>query len=85
MRAAHGSNPGKTFNFYVFEWMTEKKRSCDGGGGDAQRPVLRNNEPKKTGACSAHGRVVRPNPTSILYRFIACDLRLTVAKTKSGN
>jgi hypothetical protein len=34
---------------------------------------------------TVHGRVVRPKLTGILYRFIACDLRLTVAKTKSGN
>jgi hypothetical protein len=34
---------------------------------------------------AVHGCVVRPKPTGILYRFIACDLRLNVAKTKSGN
>jgi hypothetical protein len=61
--------------------MTEKQRSCHGWKGDAQRPGLRINEPKKTGACSARARSARPKPNGILYRFIACDLRLTVAKT----
>jgi hypothetical protein len=66
--------------------MTEKQRSCYGWKGDAQRPGLRNNEPKKTGASSARARsAAKPKPTVILYRFIACDLRLTVAKTKSGH
>jgi hypothetical protein len=38
----------------------------DGGGG-AQRPFWRVNEPKKTGACSARARTRGQNPLVIQY------------------
>jgi hypothetical protein len=38
-----------SIDFIYFGGLNEKQRSCDGGGG-AQRPVLRGNEVKKTGA-----------------------------------
>ena len=43
--------------FYIFG----EQRSCDGRG-DAQRPVGRGNEPKKTGARSARARTRGQKP-----------------------
>jgi hypothetical protein len=37
------------------------------GGGGAQRPVWRGNEPKKTGARSARARTRGQKPTSLSY------------------
>ncbi len=41
----------------------KKQKSCEGG---AQRPVLRVNEPKRTGARSAQACTRGPKPTSLL-------------------
>ncbi len=55
-----------SIDFIDFWGSTEKQRSCDGrGGGGAQRPVLRGNELKKTGARSGTGAHERLKPTSV--------------------
>ncbi len=52
-----------SIDFIYFWGSNEKQRSCDGRGEvGAQRPVLRSNELKKTGARSARVRTRGQNP-----------------------
>ncbi len=55
-----------SIDFIYFSGSNENQRSCDGQGGvGAQRPVLRGNQPKKTGARSARARTHGQNPLVI--------------------
>ncbi len=58
-----------SIDFIYFGGLNEKQRSCDGwaGGGGAQRPVLRGNELKKTGARSVRARTRGQNPLILKY------------------
>ncbi len=47
-----GKNLVKSFHI-IHRGRCREEQRWAGGGGGAQRPVLRGNEPKKTGACSA--------------------------------
>ncbi len=73
----------------MVQWKEKspKQRSCDGGGGGAQRPVWRGNDPKKTGARSARARTQGQNPlVYIIKRYflimIANIYNLTLPKMK---
>ena len=53
-----------------------EQRSCDGRG-DAQRPVWRVNEPKKTGARSARAHTRGQNPL-VVKRQLVCNFNKIV-------
>ncbi len=53
---------------FKFLEMNKKQQSCDRQGGGAQRPVLRNNKPKKTSARRARARTRGKN--SLVYYMV---------------
>ncbi len=62
MKKAFDVGGPSSINFKYFLGSNEKQRSCVGQGVGAERPVLRGNELKKTGARSARARTRGQNP-----------------------